>query len=94
MPVMNINLEIPVEMQQFVRSVIDRGEFHTEAEVVGEALRLLQERRRRIESLRQEILPAVERLDHGEGIAVREDELDGFFDGIMAEIDQRKGAST
>jgi putative addiction module CopG family antidote len=64
---MNINLEIPVEMQEFVRSVIDRGEFHTEAEVVGEALRLLQERRRRIEALRQEILPAVERLDRGEG---------------------------
>ena len=87
MPVMNINLEIPVEMQQFVRSVIDRGEFRTEDEVVGEALRLLQERRRRIESLRQEILPAIERLDRGEGITVREDELDGFFDGIMAEID-------
>jgi antitoxin ParD1/3/4 len=87
MPVMNLNLDISADLQHFMHSVIDRGEFHTESEVVGEALRLLQERRRRIEALRQEILPAIERLDRGEGIEVREDELDGFFDGIVAEID-------
>jgi putative addiction module CopG family antidote len=81
---MNINLEIPVEIQEFVRSAIDRGEFHTEAEVVGEALRLLQERRRRIEMLRQEILPAIERLDRGEGIELDDDNLHEFFEKIKA----------
>ena len=46
-----------------------------------------QKRRQRIDRLRQEILPAIDRLDRGEGIEVSTDELDGFFDGIMSEID-------
>ena len=86
MPVMNISVDIPADLQQFVRSVIDRGEFHTEAEVVGEGLRLLQARRQRIEELRKEILPAIERLDRGEGIELNDDNLHEFFEGIMAEV--------
>ncbi len=87
MAVMNIHLDVPADLQQFMRSVIDRGEFQSEAEVVGEALRLYRERRQKIERLRQEIPPAIERLDRGEGIEVSEDELGGFLDGIMTEID-------
>jgi putative addiction module CopG family antidote len=87
MSTMNNNLDIAPDMQQFLRSMVDQGKFHTEAEVVEEALRVLQKRQQHIEKLRQEILPAIERLNRGEGIEVSEDELDGFFDDIMTEID-------
>ena len=53
-----MTVEIPSDCQQFVHAVIDAGSYKNEAEVVGHALRLLQERRRRIEELRREIQPA------------------------------------
>jgi antitoxin ParD1/3/4 len=72
----------PADLQQFVHQVIDAGSYKSEAEVVGEALRLLQERQRRIEELRREIQPALDRLDRGEGIELDEDGLDAFFEDI------------
>ena len=77
-----MTVEIPSDLQQFVHQVIDSGGFKSETEVVGQALRLLQERQRRIEELRQEIQPALERLDRGEAIELDDDELDAFFEDI------------
>jgi antitoxin ParD1/3/4 len=80
-----MTIEIPSDLQQFVHTVIDAGSFKNEAEVIGEALRLLQERQRRIEELRREIQPAWERLDRGEGIDLDDAGLDAFFEGIKAQ---------
>ena len=44
-----MTVEIPSDFQQFVHSVIDAGSYKNETEVVGEALRLLQDRQQRIE---------------------------------------------
>ena len=79
-----MTVEIPPELQQFVHQVIDAGGCKSEAEVVGQALRLLQERQRRIEELRREVQPALDRLDRGEGIELDEDGLDAFFEDIKA----------
>ena len=56
-----MTVEIPSDCQQFVHAVIDAGSYKNEAEVISDALRLLQARRRRIEELRREIQPALER---------------------------------
>jgi len=56
--------DIQAEFSDFVQRVIGRGNFASEADVVGAGLRLLDERERKMESLRAEILPA---LDRGEG---------------------------
>ena len=79
-----MTVEIPADLQQFVHQVIDAGGYKSEAEVVGQALRLLQERQRRIEELRREVQPALDRLDRGEGIELDEDGLDAFFEDIKA----------
>ena len=79
-----MTVEIPPDLQQFVHQVIDAGGYKSEAEVVGQALRLLQERQRRIEELRREIQPALDRLDRGEGIELDDEGLDAFFEDIKA----------
>ncbi len=79
-----MTVEIPSDFQQFVHSVIDAGSYKNETEVVGEALRLLQERQRRIEELRREIQPALDQLDRGEGIELDDAGLDAFFEDIKA----------
>jgi antitoxin ParD1/3/4 len=78
-----MTVEIPSDLQQFVHQVIDAGSYKSEAEVVGQALRLLQERQRRIEELRHELQPALDQLDRGEGIKLNdEEELRIFFEDI------------
>lgn len=79
-----MTVEIPAELEHFVQQVINRGSFSSEAEVVGEALRLLQERESRLEQLRQEIKPALDRLDRGEGIELDDESLGEFLDDIKA----------
>ena len=59
-----MNVPIPAESQEFVESIIRSGSYQTEAEVVGEALRLLSKR----EELRREVNVGVEQLDEGKGI--------------------------
>jgi len=81
--------EIPPEYQQFVQNMIGSGAFPTEAAVVGEALRLLQERERRLAELREELRPALESLDRGEGIDLDDDSLAGFFEDIRTRGRQR-----
>jgi len=60
----------------------DAGGYKSEAEVVAEALRLLQQRQRQIEELRREIQPALDRLDRGEGIELDDEGLDAFFEDV------------
>lgn len=79
-----MTVEIPPDLQQFVHQVIDNGSFKSETEVVGQALRLLQQRQQKIEELRREIQPALDQLDRGEGIELDEEGLDAFFEEIKA----------
>ena len=50
-----MTVDIPPEFEQYVQSVIDSGKCQTESEVVGQALRLLQEIDERRRQLREEI---------------------------------------
>ena len=84
-----MTVEIPTEFAQFVSSAIDRGAFRSETEVVSAALRLLRDRERRLEELRHEIRPALERLDRGEGIHLDDAGLDAFFKEIKSRGEAR-----
>jgi antitoxin ParD1/3/4 len=79
-----MTVQIPPELQQFVDRAVANGLYGSQTEVVGEALRLLQERERRREELRAELNPALERLDRGEGIQLDEDSLDGFSEDVKS----------
>jgi Arc/MetJ-type ribon-helix-helix transcriptional regulator len=80
-----VTTEIPPEYQQFVQNMIGSGAFPTEAAVVGEALRMFQQR---LDRLRQELQPALDRLDRGEGIELDEQSFDQFFEEIKAQGDR------
>jgi antitoxin ParD1/3/4 len=84
-----MTVEIPPDLQQFVQSAIDSGTFHNESEVVGEALRLLQQRENRLQQLRAEVQPALERLDRGEGIDLDDNSLDASMEDVKARARRR-----
>ena len=75
-----MNVPIPAEFQEFVQSIIRTGNYQSEAEVVGEALRLLKKR----EQLRCEVNAGVEQLDRGEYTEYDEDSLPRFLADIEA----------
>jgi len=59
-----MNVAIPAELEQFVQGIIGSGNYKTEADVVGEALRLLQKR----EQLCKDVNAGIEQLEQGKGI--------------------------
>jgi antitoxin ParD1/3/4 len=80
-----MSVEIPADLQQFVHQVIADGSYKSETDVVSQAIRLLEERQRRVDELRREIQPALDRLDRGGGIELDEDGLDAFFEDVKVQ---------
>ena len=58
---------MPPDLDAFVHQVMATGMYDSEEAVVVAGLRLLQERERQLEELREELRPALEELDRGEG---------------------------
>ena len=80
-----MTVEIPPEHQAFVKDAIARGEFGSETEVVGEAIRLLEERERRLAALCPEIQVGLDQLDRGDCTEYDENSLKEFFEQLKAE---------
>ena len=80
-----MSVEIPLNYQAFVKTVIDHGQFQTEEQVVGEALRLLAERNRRVEEFRREVQVGLDQLERGEYTEYDDESLKEFFEQIKAE---------
>jgi len=81
---------LPPELDQFVKDQVAQGKYQTESEVLSDAVRLMQERDRRLESLRREIDRGLEQLDRGEFIELtNENDLRAFFEDIKAGGRQR-----
>jgi antitoxin ParD1/3/4 len=89
-----MTVQIPVDFESFVQSIIARGSFQTETQVVGEALRLLQERERRLEELRAEVQIGLNQLQRGEFTDYDEDSLRGFFEEVKSEGQKQLNAGT
>ena len=80
-----MTVEIPLNYQAFVKTIIDRGQFQTEEQVVGEGLRLLAERDQRREEFRREVRIGLDQLDRGEYTEYDDESLKEFFEQIKAE---------
>jgi antitoxin ParD1/3/4 len=63
-----MTIQLSGEREQFVRSLVQGGQFNSEDEVIDAALRLLQERddQARLADLRREIAIGIEQADRGE----------------------------
>jgi antitoxin ParD1/3/4 len=60
-----MTIHLSSEREQFVRSLVQAGQYATEDEVIAEALQLLEERNK-LAVLRQEIAIGIEQADRGE----------------------------
>ena len=77
-----MTVQITGELQTLIQQEIASGQYGSQDEVLVQAMRLLRDRREKLDRLRQEIEPALARLDRGEGIP-----LD--MEAIKAEARQR-----
>jgi antitoxin ParD1/3/4 len=75
---------LPPDLEQFVQSQLDSGKYGSASEVVCDAVRILRERQKRLEGLRQEIEQGIKDLDAGEFIEIESDDaLREFFEDIQ-----------
>ena len=72
-----MNLNLPVEANDFVKSLVAQGKYQSEVAAVVDGIRLLKGR----EELRTKIAEGVDQLDRGDSF-----DEDFVFDEIEAEI--------
>ena len=53
--VLDMNVSLTPELEQYIRTKVDSGRYLSASEVVREALRLLEQKEKRLEELRVEI---------------------------------------
>ena len=63
-----MTLQITGELQSLIQQEVATGQYGSQDEVLMQAMRLLRDRREKLDRLRQELEPALSRLDRGEGI--------------------------
>ncbi|MEH1834367.1 MAG: type II toxin-antitoxin system ParD family antitoxin [Nostoc sp.] len=67
-----MNISLTPELEQLVKDKVNSGRYHSVSEVMGEALRLLDERDRirdqRLAELKAKIQVGIEELERDEGI--------------------------
>lgn len=67
-----MNISLTPELEQLVKDKVSSGRYHSVSEVMGEALRLLDERDRdreqRLAELKAKIQEGLQELERGEGI--------------------------
>ena len=73
-----MSIQLPADLEDDIRSKVESGQFPDAAEVVREALRLLDEQERQLAALRAKLQSGLDQLDRGEGVP--------FTPELMAEI--------
>ncbi len=82
-----LTVNLPPEIEQFLRQVVATGEYTDEQEAVLEAIRLLRDRDTRYRQLRTDVQEAIQSVDRGQGIELESKEATRrFFDELEAEV--------
>ena len=94
MPTRNISLT--PELDAFIDSVVEAGEYQNASEAVRDAIRALKQRRSedalKLEALKARVRAGDEALEQGRFSEVADGDLDGFLDGLTAPPSGRAGA--
>ena len=80
---MAMNLQLPSEINEFVKGLVVQGRFASEEAAVAEGIRLLMSQ----EKLRREVQKGVKQLDNGQWF-----DEQAVFDEVEAEIDRIEAA--
>ena len=74
-----MNLQLPNEINEFVKALVLQGRFESEEAAIVEGMRLLMSR----EELRRQVQKGVEQLDNGQWF-----DEEAVFNEVNAEIDR------
>lgn len=61
-----MTITLSPELESFIKRQLDSGAYASASEVVSNALKLLEERERQLQLLREEIQEGIDQLDRGE----------------------------
>jgi len=87
-----MTIDLPPELEAFVRNELESGNYDSEGEVVSRAISLLRELK--THELRKQIQVGIDELDRGESIDLEgEDALRAFFDELVDGSAQRRQAA-
>jgi antitoxin ParD1/3/4 len=91
MPTRNISLT--PEQDAFIEEAVRSGEYQNASEAVRDALRALQQRRRKdalmLEALQIQIKAGVDALDRGAFAEVADADLDRYLEDLMSTLGKR-----
>ena len=84
-----MTIELPPELEAFVKQEIETGNYASKEEVVARGLELLRELK--IHELRRKVQVGVDELERGDVIELTgEEALKTFFDGLIARSTARR----
>jgi antitoxin ParD1/3/4 len=82
------NISLTPEQDAFVEEAVKSGEYQNASEMVRDALRALQQRRRedalKLEALRRQIDAGIDALERGKFTEIADAELDAYLDRLAA----------
>lgn len=82
------SVDLTEQQADFIRASVDRGDFRDASDVVGAALRLLQQQeevdRLKLEHLRRLVREGFDEIDRGEFETITPDTLDDFLASVSA----------
>ena len=88
-----MDISLPAELEQFIQTQLDRGSYQSASEVIGDGLRLLQEKKIfqqiKIDKLREEIQKGIDQINNGEYSVYDSESLDILITEIK-DNDQEK----
>jgi putative addiction module CopG family antidote len=79
---------LPADLQQFVHDAVTGGRYRDEAQLMTQAVRLLRQREADFERFRAVVQRGIADIERGDYDEVGLDELDKYFDDIIAEVDR------
>ena len=81
-----MQVELPAELESYLRDAVARGDFASREELLADAVRLHRDYVDKLRALRADLQVAVDALDRGEGYDIRtEEEHHAFFREIDRE---------
>lgn len=81
---MDMNISLTPELEQLVSDKVKSGQFQSASDVIGEGLRLLQERDERAGSLHRDVRGGFEAVERGEFSEYEIGELPGLAERVAA----------